>query len=401
MSSASATGRPFTNAVTRRTFVGDMCTYFATARARAGASAAAWLVSAMKCSSASVPQRLRALRSSLMWPRKVRVGANSPSLWPTIESDTNTGTCLRPSCTAIVWPIMSGMMVDRRDQVRITVFLPDSLRASTFLSRWSSTKGPFFRLRGISYLPAQCGIVRSRVHSPLLAGTAPADDQLVGRLGAAGAALGLARGIDRVATTGGLALTTTVRVVDRVHRDTADGGALALPPHAARLAPVDVAVLGVAHLADGRAAADVDVADLAGRHAQLRVRAVLGHELHTRAGRAGDLGAASGAELDRVHHGAGGDVAQRQVVPDLDVGPRTGLDPVALPQPRRRDDVALLAVRVVQQRDPAGAVRVVLDVRDLGRHTVLVVAPEVDQPVRPLVTAALVAGGHLAVDVAA
>src|SRR4051812_31275808 len=50
---------------------------------------------------------------------------------------------------------MSGMMVDRRDQVRITVFLPDSLRTSTFLSRWSSTNGPFFRLRGISYLPAQ------------------------------------------------------------------------------------------------------------------------------------------------------------------------------------------------------------------------------------------------------
>src|SRR4029079_2617724 len=104
------------------------------------------------------------------------------------------------------------------------------------------------------------------------------------------------------------------------------------PPHAARLAPVDVAVLGVAHLVDGRAAADVDVADLAGPHAQPRVRGVLGHELHTRAGRAGDLGATSGAELDRVHHGAGGDVAQRQVVPDLDVGPRTGLAPAAPPQ---------------------------------------------------------------------
>ena len=31
----------------------------------------------------------------------MRVGANSPSLWPTIDSDTNTGTCLRPSCTAM------------------------------------------------------------------------------------------------------------------------------------------------------------------------------------------------------------------------------------------------------------------------------------------------------------
>src|SRR6201999_3412119 len=147
----------------------------------------------------------------------------------------------------------------------------------------------------------------------LLAGPAPADDHPVARLAlAAGTALRLAGRVDRVPTTGGLALTTTVRVVDRVHGHTADGRALALPPHAARLAPVDVGLLGVAHLADGGAAAHVDVADLAGRHAQLRVGAVLGHQLHARARRSRDLGAAAGAELDRVDHGAGGDVAQRQ-----------------------------------------------------------------------------------------
>src|SRR5690606_24591148 len=35
---------------------------------------------------------------------KVRVGANSPSLWPTIDSEMKMGTCLRPSWTAIVCP---------------------------------------------------------------------------------------------------------------------------------------------------------------------------------------------------------------------------------------------------------------------------------------------------------
>ena len=48
---------------------------------------------------------------------------------------------------------------------------------------------------------------------------------------------------------------TAVRVVDRVHHDTADGGTLALPAHPAGLAPVDVRLLGVADLADGGAAA--------------------------------------------------------------------------------------------------------------------------------------------------
>ena len=51
------------------------------------------------------------------------MGANSPSLWPTIDSDTNTGTCLRPSCTAMVWPTISGKIVDVRDQVRIMVLV--------------------------------------------------------------------------------------------------------------------------------------------------------------------------------------------------------------------------------------------------------------------------------------
>ena len=74
---------------------------------------------------------------------------------------------------------------------------------------------------------------------------------------------------------------------------------------------------------------------------------------------------------------------------------------VALLELVRRDDVALLAVGVVQQRDAARAVGVVLDVRDLGRDAVLVVASEVDQPVGALVPTALVPGGDPAVRVAA
>src|SRR5215467_3539836 len=105
--------------------------------------------------------------------------------------------------------------------------------------------------------------------TPLPGGVTTADDEAVARQTlATRTALGLALGVDRVATTGGLALTNTVRVVDRVHRDTADGRALALPPHAAGLAPADVRLVGVADLAHGRPAAHVDAADLTGGHAQ-------------------------------------------------------------------------------------------------------------------------------------
>jgi hypothetical protein len=68
-------------------------------------------------------------------------------LWPTICSLTNTGTCLRPSCTAIVCPTISGKIVDVRDQVRIIRFSLAAFMASMRPISRSSTKGPFFELR--------------------------------------------------------------------------------------------------------------------------------------------------------------------------------------------------------------------------------------------------------------
>ncbi len=99
------------------------------------------------------------------------------------------------------------------------------------------------------------------------------------------------------------------------------------------------------------------------------------------------LGAAARAQLHGVNRGTDRDVAQRQVVARLDVGTFAGLHLAALPEPIGSDDVALLAVDEVQQRDSGGAVRVVLYVRDLGRHAVLVVALEVDQSIGLLVAA--------------
>ena len=69
------------------------------------------------------------------WPRNCRVGANSPSLWPTEFSVMNTGTNFWPLWTAIVIPTMSGVMVDRRDHVRITRLSLAPIFFSTFSMR--------------------------------------------------------------------------------------------------------------------------------------------------------------------------------------------------------------------------------------------------------------------------
>src|SRR6266545_3442431 len=371
------------------------------------------------------PYRTPVPRSWERWTRKVRVGANSPSLWPTIDSLMYTGTCLRPSCTAMVWPTMSGMIVERRDQVLITRLSRLRFRSSIFFSRWSSTNGPFLSDRPIvTYLPvlwpwfpgplggrgahpepprAPWGPrngpgAREPLPPPPLA--AAAQDHLVGGLvAAAGATLRLAPRAHRVAATGALALATAERVIDRVHGDAARLRAPALVAAAPGLAPGDQVVPGIADLADRGPAGHLDLADLTRGHPQGGAAALLGQQLDGDSGRTAHLGAAARAQLHGVHQGSDRDAAQRQGVARLDVRALAGLHHVAHTQAVGRQDVALLAVEVVEQRDAGGPVRVVLDRRHLGRHSVLVAA-EVDDAVALLVATAAVPRGDAAVHVA-
>src|SRR5687768_3696841 len=87
---------------------------------------------------------------------------------------------------------------------------------------------------------------------------------------------------------------------------------------------------------------------------------------------------------------AGRDVRERERVAGLDVRAGAGLDHGSDLEPRRRQDVRLRAIPVVEQRNPRRPVGVVLDRGHLRRHAVLD-ALEVDDAVTALVAAALVA----------
>src|SRR5574341_1278775 len=69
-------------------------------------------------------------------------------------------------------PTISGVMVERRDQVLMTLRSPAVFMATTFLIRWSSTNGPFFSDRAMAYfrLLTMNGSVRLflRVLKPLV-----------------------------------------------------------------------------------------------------------------------------------------------------------------------------------------------------------------------------------------
>src|SRR5437899_3768968 len=201
-----------------------------------------------------------------------------------------------------------------------------------------------------------------------------------------------------MAPAAGFALAATQRVVDGVHGDAADARALAPPAIATGLAPGNQFVLGVAHFAHRGLARRVHQPDLPRRHAEGGLARLLGQQLHAGAGGSSHLGAGAGLQLDRVHGGTHRDVDQRKRVARANVGPRAGNQAVAHTQALRSQDVTLLAVGVVQQSDPRGAIGIVFDVRDLRRNAVLV-PPEVDHPVLALVPAALVPRGDPAVDV--
>ena len=86
----------------------------------------------------------------------------------------------------------------------------------------------------------------------------------------------------RMASTLRTPFTTAMRVVNRVHRDTADGRANTLPARATGLAQVLVCVVGIRHCAHGREAVRHHAARLSGRKAKQRKALVLADELHIR-----------------------------------------------------------------------------------------------------------------------
>src|SRR5260221_5275052 len=69
-----------------------------------------------------------------------------------------------PLCTAIVWPIMSGRIVDRRDHVLITFFSLRAFIPSTLIRRWSSMNGPFLSERAI-VSPYASALILLRLYS--------------------------------------------------------------------------------------------------------------------------------------------------------------------------------------------------------------------------------------------
>src|SRR3954471_20331519 len=229
-------------------------------------------------------------------------------------------------------------MVERRDQVRTTFLSLARFIVSILVIRCVSMKGPFFVL--LAMIPQ---LLSSRF---LLA--SPIHDEAVSTLVVARlvSASRLAPRRYRMPSARGLAFTTAMWVIDRIHRHPAVHRTTSHPAFASRLADGNVFMVGVAHLTDRGHAIDEHPTCFARRQLQQSVVAFLRNQLRRASSGAHHLRALTGLQLHVVDGGTGRNIAKWKRIAHQDVGLRTADDLLPYLQSNRLQDVALLSIGV-------------------------------------------------------
>ena len=130
-------------------------------------------------------------------------------------------------------------------------------------------------------------------------------------------------------TNRGVTFTTAMRMVVRVHRNTAVSRTDTKPTGTAGFTKGQVFVIQVADFADGCTAVDVDLTELTRGETEQGIAAFLSHELDTSASRTAKLTTFADFHFDVVDHGTKGDIEERQRVADLDISFGTAYDDIA------------------------------------------------------------------------
>src|SRR3569833_1769390 len=235
------------------------------------------------------------------------------------------------------------------------------------------------------------------LRSLLLPLVAADENESIGRFVRAGLlAFGrLAPGCHRMTTAGGAAFAAAMRMVDRVHRDTAIMRLAAEPPVAAGLADGDVHVIRVGNRTDGAGAAAVNQTLLSRIQTHDDVVLVTTDELRVGAGGTSELAALADLQFDIVNDGADRHVAERHDIARLHVDVVAGSHGVADREPLRGQDIGLGAVGVLQKRNEGGTVRIVFQPLN-GRRHIDLGALEIDDAIGLLVAAAAKPHAHAA-----
>jgi len=198
-----------------------------------------------------------------------------------------------------------------------------------------------------------------------------------------------------MATTLRSAFTTTVRVVDGVHRRTTNVRTTSQPTGTAGLAQANVHVIAVSDLTDRGTTGARNTANFAAWQQQLSPVGFPSLERRLSARTAAHDGTATGTHFDATNRGSQRNILQRQAVADDRSGIGAVFKSIARFDAGGSDDVSLLTVGILEQRNPSRTVGVVLNRIDHADHAVLD-ATEVDHAVHLLVATTAVTRCDLA-----
>src|SRR6056297_2606047 len=188
-------------------------------------------------------------------------------------------------------------------------------------------------------------------------------------------------------TTGTSSLTTTERMVDGVHRNTANFGSVTFPTISAGLAVGNILMLQVPDLTDSGHVGCQNLANLAGRQPQQGIFALFGHQLGIGPGCTGHLPTSSRIEFDIMNDRSHGNLGQRKRVARFDVCLDASQNTVTDFESHRRQNIPLFTIGVGKQGDARTPVWVILDGGNFSRHIHL--GPlEIDDTVQTLVSTA-------------
>ncbi len=200
-------------------------------------------------------------------------------------------------------------------------------------------------------------------------------------------------------TTLGATFTTTMRMIDRVHRRSTNVRTTTHPALATCFTQHDATVIAIASRANSCPTGRRNTANFAAGQRNLSPIRLASHQRGMRAGTATQHATATLSQLDIMDLGPQGNLGQRQAIAQL--GRRLGTTQhiVALLQPIRSNDVSLLAIGVMQQGNACRAIGIVLDRIDLGRDSIFV-ATEINQAIPLLVTTTTMASRDFALVIA-
>jgi hypothetical protein len=183
-----------------------------------------------------------------------------------------------------------------------------------------------------------------------------------------------------------LSFAAAMRVVDRIHHDTTHMRASAQPSIPTCLPHINILMVRIANLPNGRHARRKDSPHFTGPESHLDILAITSHDLSGAAGAANQLTALSGLQLDIMDRGSQWHTGQWQRIPNTDLGSQTSLHHIANLEPDRSQDITLLAILVVHQGNASRTIRVVFQ-RGNGARDARLIPLKINLPIETLMPA--------------